>query len=818
MLKNYLKIACRHLLKNKIFSLINMMGLAAGMAACLLILEYVNFELSYDDFHKNADRIYRVSYKYQDQANAYETAVNVPALGPAMEQEFSEVEGFARLYPFASYQFACALQYDGVEPAITFNEPNLFYADSSFLNLFSFPLVQGNPETALLRPNSVVIAASTARKYFGDTDPIGKTLTLHSSTEYGDYTVTGVMEDVPQNSHFTIDVLLSLNSPRKKAATDSWTDDIVYTYLLLTPQANSEEIAAKFPAFLAKHLGHAEAEITMNLQPLQAIYLHSKLQEEMKPGGKAQVITLLTSVALIILIIAWINYINLTTARAMERAKEVGVRKVSGANRWQLVKQFLAESLLINSLSILLTFTFVQLASPFFYQLTGMPQLDNLWETNRAVFSWLPIAMFFVAGIFISGLYPAWLLSSFQPVKVLKGKLSGEKRGIIFRKALVTIQFAISIGLIAGVFALYQQYNFMQKQDLGIDINQTIVIKTPSNTDSLYLNRLAGFKEKLQQYSWIDHITTSSEVPGKIVNWTFEVRRTHNAPPKILPVQVIGTDFIETYGLQLLAGRNFFPSEQPDVRFGNKTESVILNEEAVRQLGYAHPENAIGHTIYADGNACIIVGVVNNFHQSALKNSIPPFIFLVNDKDSIYYSVKFRAATNQTVAQSQQDKLSILRTEWSTFFPDNPFDYFYLESFYQQQYQTDIQFGKIFTLFSVLAIFIACLGLFGLSSYTVVQRTKEIGIRKVLGASVNSIVSLLSKDFIKLMLLACVVALPLAWIGISAWLKNYAFRIEMSGWLLLLPVMLLALIVGITVSFQTMKAALANPVKSLKYE
>nr|WKN37524.1 ABC transporter permease [Tunicatimonas sp. TK19036] len=815
MFKNYLLIAYRNLLKNKVFSLINILGVAIGMASCMLILQYVGFELSYDDFHTKADQIYRVSYKYQNQNNTYQSAVNVPALGPGMMTEFPEVVSYARLYPFASYQFSCAMQYREVEPAVTFNESKLYYADATFLTLFSFPLVQGSAETVLREPNSVVISEKIARKYFGDVDPMGKTLTLISSSAQEDFSVTGVIKNIPQNSHFAIDILLSWGSLPDEVGTTNWKDAIAYTYLQLAPSVAPESIEAKLAAFLATHDGASEVEVSMDLQPLADIYLHSKLEEEMKVGGNPAVITLLILVALVILMIAWINYTNLTTSRALERAKEVGVRKVTGASRWQLLSQFLTESTLMNACSLLVALTLVQFSWRYFSQLSGIPGNEGGWINPPAV-SWWVVLVFLVAGVFISGFYPAWLLSSFRPVSVLKGSLGNRIQGVFFRKALVVLQFIVSIVLITGVSTLYQQYNFIQKQDLGIDVDQTLVVKTPSNTDSLYLNRLTGFKEKLRQYTWVDHITTSSEVPGRVVDWTFEVRKNGNAPPRNLPVQVIGTDFLETYGLRLLAGRNFFPSEQPAARFGDKTETVILNEEAIKQLEFDDPEEAIGRTIYANGNACTIVGVVNNFHQSSLKNPLQPFIFLVNDRDSIYYSIKLNP--DQTVAQSQQSMLAMIRSEWDIFFPDNPFDYFYLDHFYQQQYQADIRLGKLFSGFSVVAVVIACLGLFGLLMFMITRRTKEIGIRKVLGASVAEVLQLLTQNFLKLIALSALLAMPLAYWGATYWLEQYAFRVSLGGWFFFFPIALITLIVLVTISFQTVRAALANPAESLRNE
>lgn len=829
MLKNYCKIAWRNLLKNKAFSLINILGLAIGMAACLLILQYVSFELSYDEFPENSENIYRITYDYYENNELqYQTAMSVPAVGPALKTDFPEVEEYARLYPFARSQFACAMRYDeGGNLPMTFNEENLYFADASFLSLFSLPLQQGDPATVLQDAYSVIISASTAKRYFGATNPMGKILTLNSSSlEQHDYRVTGVMQDLPENSHLQIDILLSMSSLYQHSfisedIQNSWTRDDIYTYILLSPETQPQNLKTQFPSFVDKYMGEVlrvtQSKVTFDLQPIESIHLHSQLQDEIKPGNDPKAVYFLAAIALITLILAWINYINLATARSLERAKEVGVRKISGASRTQLIKQLLVETFMVNMLSILLALTLVQLSLSYFHQISGVPFISY-----GNYLQWAGILAFFMAGIFVSGFFPALMVSSFRPAQVLKGKFTGMAKGLWLRKSLVVFQFAASVVLMIGVFALYQQFTFMQKQDLGIDIHQTLVIKAPAITDSTYLNRLESFKTALQQFASVTHVTTSSIVPGKENGWVGTVRREkdHSNQGKNLAIHVVDSAFFEAYQLRILAGRNFLASEQPGEHFGDKQESVILNEEAVKQLGFKDMEEAIGKVIYWEDNRCIVVGVVNNFHQQSLKNPIQPALFTVNNRDSIYYSVKLqiRSTAQENHQEALLSAVALIGNEWKEFFPENPFDYFFLENFFNLQYQADLRFGKVFGLFCGLAILIACLGLLGLSSYTALQRTKEIGIRKVLGASVQSIIGLLSKDFIKMVLIGSMLALPLAYFGVQQWLEYYAFRIPVSGWLLGLPVALVLFIAFLTVSFQTVKAALANPVASLRYE
>lgn len=830
MLYNYLKIAFRNLLKNKTFSLINIFGLGIGMAACLLILQYVSFELSYDEFSENSDRIYRFTYDYYEKNELVShSALSVPAVATALQKDFPEVQLIARLFPFSSFQFACAMRYDdGINPSIAFNEENLYFADASFLSLFSLPLQQGDTATALQNPYSAVISASTAKKYFGEAEPIGKILTLNSSSlEEQDFIVSGVME-VPANSHLQLDILLSMSSLNQhpyygELLQKSWANNNVYTYILLSSDAHLQSLRARLSSFVDKYdeeihrnLFDKTSKVSFDFQPVEDIHLHSNLQDEIKPGNDIRAIYFLMALAVFILLIAWVNYINLATARSLERAKEVGVRKVAGANRHQIIQQLLIETFIVNVLSFSVALTLVQLSSSYFQQISSVPFI-----AFDHYLLWAGILTLFSAGIIISGFFPALMISSFHPGKVLKGKFSRSTKGLWLRRSLIIFQFATSVALMIGVFTLYQQFTFMQKQDLGIDIHQTLVIKAPAITDDTYLERLTSFKATTQQLAQVKQVITSSVVPGEENEWIVNITREKDSQRgKNIAIHVVDSSFFEAYHLRVLAGRNFLASEQPGEHFGDKQESVILNEEAVKHLGFNDIEEAIGSIIYWGENRCMVVGVVNNFHQRSLKNAIQPAIFLVNNRDSIYYSIKLQLNPKEQgdYQKALTSVIALVVEQWKTFFPGNPFDYFMLEDFFNQQYQADLRFGKIFGFFSGLAILIACLGLLGLSSYTALQRTKEVGIRKVLGASVKNIVTLLSKDFLKLVLIASLVALPLAYWAMYQWLENYAFRIQITWWLLAIPVALILLLALATVSFQTIKTALTNPAKSLRYE
>ena len=809
MLRNYLKIAYRNLLKNKVFSLINILGLAIGMAACLLILQYVSFEMSYDNFHEKGDRIYRidVAWYYPNGELEEKQVGNFGAAGPAMKSELPEVEAFARFRPWYGNTL---IKYGD----ITLPQERIYFADPSVFTIFSFPILQGDAVKGLEEPHAAVLSESTARKYFGQEDPIGKVIELKQDSTVRLFTVKAVFQDVPANTHFTFDVLLSYKNLGEFAETD-WGFSIVNTYLLLQPHTDLNALQEKFQALLRKYretkMENAVGEVQFILQPLRDIYLYSDLRDETVATGKGRTLYFLALIGVLILWIAYANYINLSTARAMERAKEIGVRKVAGASKSALIRQFLLESLMINAVAVLLAVTLAQVLQWPFSRLTGQPV--DFSQQHPFVF-WLLLLGFFMVGSVASGIYPAFMLSSFKPVAVLKGKFASTTKGSLLRKYLVVFQFAISVVLMAGTLLVYQQLTFMRAQELGIDVSQMIVVKAPVVTDSSFAQKTETFKNTLMSFPGILQVTASTEVPGRNISWNYDLIHRKDIPDELITSNyILGVDydFVATYDLQIIAGRDF------DERFGTDKKGLIINEKAAYLMGFESPEAAIGQPMIwdyqmdEDENDFTIIGVVKNFHQLGLQHAYDPMILTLEHQQESFYSCKVQGenltATLQAIQQTYQE-----------FFPENPFHYFFLDEFFDQQYKADQQFGKVFLLFSGLAIFVACLGLLGLVAFTTSQRTKEIGIRKVLGASVQNIVALLSKDYIKLIFIASLLALPVAYWVMQQWLKNYAFRINIGWWLLLVPVLMVLLIALLTVSFQTVKAALTNPVKSLRYE
>ena len=809
MLKNYLTIAYRNLLKNKVFSLINILGLAIGMAACLLILQYVSFELSYDEFHERGDQIYRIRYDYTPRPDLlYSYATTYAGVGPRIQELFPGVIAYTRLH------LERALVSYG---ETTFEESQLCLADASFFQLFSYPLLEGNPDLVLKEPNTAVFSQSAVKKYFGEEDPVGKTVLLEGRVPV---VVTGVMKDMPANSHLKLDVLISfstLNFIREQAGLDTIEDNWrlfnFYTYLQLQPGTNSQALEAKLPEIVRMYRGEDMLSIDkFLLQPLQDIHLHSHLIGEAQTNGSEQMVIYLSIIALFILIIAWINYVNLSTAQSMKRAREVGMRKVMGSQRYQIVKQLMLESLLLNGVAIVLAFTIAQFSLPFLQSLLGN-SVTFVWGNHGIIYT-IALFIFLCMGFLLSSFYPAFVLSAFHPIAVLKGTAKGLPQGVWLRRSLVVFQFSASVVLIAGTFTMYQQLSFMRNQNLGINIQQTLVVKAPRLVSPKdYTSKMEAFTNDILRISTVETVTSSSDIPGKkISNGRDQIRRAGDTElaPTTYKIYYIDEEFIPTYGVNLKAGRNFSPAMSSD------SNAVLLNEKAVTSLGFASAEAAVNEKIiYPEKGPLVVVGVIENFHQQGFKEEYEPILFFLKPSQN-YISLKINTGDQPLLGLTSS--IQKIKSSYEELFPGNPFDYFFLDDFFGKQYQADRQFGQVFTIFSALAILVACLGLSGLSSYTTIQRTKEIGIRKVMGASVQNIVTLLSKDYIKLIFIASLLALPIAYLLIQKWLENYAFRIDIGWWLLLVPVLVVLLIALLTVSFQTIKTALTNPVKSLRYE
>ncbi len=821
MLKNYFKIAWRNLLKNKLYSFINIVGLAIGMAACFFIFQYVYFEKSYDKFNKNISDLYRVTISYSGSfSNLPTMATNHPAVGPAMQADFPEVRDFARLVSPSLFVSATTVSYTNKSlVTTTFNEPKMYLADGNFLKLFSYPFIKGNAATALNAPNTIALSASTAKKYFGNEDPMGKTLHLNQKIPV---TVNGVFADVPENSHLKFDILIALGGLDNNGSLSSnWTWPEFYNYVLLAPGTDPQKIEKKFPAFIEKHLGSVMKEFSFgcafHLQPVRDIHLKSAYVKEAEVNGSESQVGFLSIIGLIILTIAWINYVNLSTAKSLERAKEIGIRKVAGGTKRQLIWQFMIESAVINLLSLLVAFIIVLCCFPFFSAFAGKNMftgtaLAAIW---RNAWFWPVLAVIFTSGVFLVGVYPAFVLSAFKPVLVLKGSFNRSDRGIALRKFLVSLQFILSILLIGGAITVAAQLSFMRNQSLGYNKDQVVIVKAPAFLDSSYYNKIALFETSLTKNPAVQHVTASSDIPGGTLIAKNSIRKLGDDPSRnfITYLMEIDDHFAQTYGITMAAGRSFRISDTIGMHMTkDEFANVIINESLARGLGFKTNEAALNQKLDF-GMKCEVIGVMKDYHQRSLKEAYDPIIyyFASRSRDYSYFSI------NITTKNFRHDFSSVEKL-YKEIFPAHPFEYFFLNDYFEQQYNADEQFGKVFTAFTILAIFVACLGLVGLSSFAISLRTKEIGIRKVLGASVTSIIFLFSKNFVQLVVLATVIAVPLIYFLADRWLMNYAFHTQLNLFIFLLPPFLLLVLTLLIVTLQGMGTATTNPVKSLRNE
>jgi len=813
MWKNYFKIGIRNILKHKVFSMINVLGLAIGMAACLLILQYVSFELSYEDFRRPT--VYRIAdYAYMNGEMVGKRAQTAPALAPALQRDIPEILQTARLVHTAPLMSDPVLQVGDR----SFHEEKIYFADSTFLNMFSYKMVEGNTDYALVQPNSAVMSESMAHKYFPDQEALGQMLTFYMGERgHTQLKISGIFEDTPQNSHLHTDFIISFNSIPWNLD-ENWDWGNFYNYIELVPGSDPTVVKGKIAGVFEKYQGEAMAEWRQggyirefDLQPIQSIHLDSNLEAEAETNGSRKTVEFLALISFFILLIAWINYLNLTTAKSVERAKEIGIRKVVGSNRKQLIVQFMVESFMINLLAATLALTLSRLLMPAFRTLT-QGHFTTTFNTEMG----MGIAGLFLIGIFLSALYPALVLSSYQPMQVFKGSLKNCKRGIQLRKGLVVFQFAASIALIAGTFAVRQQLKFMHQQDIGLNMEQTLIVKGPGIKDSTYQNHLSYFKNEVSKLPVVQEVSVSSNIPGRELSWGrgfYQPSQPENR--NSVNIIAVDEDFFELYGATFLAGRNF------SQEFSSDRGAVIFNETAIRQLGFKNAEEAIQQTIIwdeadNDQHQKEIIGVIKDYNQESLHKEVGPMVFALKRYLNApwageFYSLKIN--TNDYPAALKQ-----IQADWGQAFPNSPFDYFFLDEYFNSQYQSDRQFARIFSLFAGLAIFIACLGLFGLSSYMTLQRTREIGIRKVMGASVLNIVTLLSQDFFRLIAAASIIILPFIYYVMKNWLQNYAYQMEIQWWLLTMPLVLVWLMAFITISIQAMKTAFANPVMSLRSE
>ncbi|MDP9081475.1 MAG: ABC transporter permease [Bacteroidota bacterium] len=810
MIKNYLRSAFRNIKRHPFISFINIFGLTVGLTCCLLILAYIINERSYDKFNKNAKDIYRVTrifYTSPGVENLHLSAV-APPFGPLLKTAFPDIEKITRIYPGGS----TALKYKDK----LFNEKNAVFADENFFGFFNVPIVKGDKQGALLDPYSIMLTEDMARKYFGDEDPINKSILLDNPKH--NFKVTGVFKAFPANSHMHPEILMSFNTLKdtavygEKQLETNYGNNSFYTYLLFPKDYNADRVKAQLPDFLDKYVhfqgmpGNIKThQVTkLELENLTDIHLRSHLDDEIEENGDIKRVMIFSAIALFILLIACINYMNLSTARSALRAREIGIRKVIGAQRKEIIGQFLSESVLITWVALILASVLTVLLIPFVNNLSGQfLSISSLLHWNIL----LPIiALPFVIGL-ISGIYPAIFMSSFLPVKVLKGIVKVGQGNISFRKILVVVQFSISIILIVATTVVFQQLQYIQKLALGFNKDHIITMGYPYVLNRQY----DAFKNDLKKNSAIKDLGISSRIPsGRLLDdQNASIIEGGSLQPIKIDLKYITTDygFIPTYGMQMAAGRNFSKV------FSTDTNNFIINEEAVKEFGWKTSENALGKDMQYGGVKGKIIGVVKDFHFESLHQKIIPLLFSLPARNAYYGKLSIKIDGNNTKAAIQA-----IQDTWHKYLPETPFEFTFLDEKFGQLYNSEQQQGSLFTIFSCIAIFIACLGLFGLSAFTITQRVKEIGVRKVLGASVPQIVQELSKDFLKLVLVAAIIALPIAWFSMNKWLLDFAFRINVSWWVLLMAGVIALIIAFVTISFQSIKAALMNPVKSLRSE
>lgn len=805
MLQNYIKIAFRNLYRNKVYSFINILGLALGMAVCLIIMLFIYDELSYDRYNEKSERIVRVVFRASINDGKINEANVMPPTAQVLKNDYPEVLEATRLQQYGSP----TILYDGKK----FKENAFALVDSNFFQVFTLPFLKGDAKTALIEPNTAVITQAFAKKYFGDNDPIGKVLFIKEGNQ--PYKVTGIIEKVPHNSHFHFDIFGSM-SGLKEAKNPSWMTSGYFTYLVLPKNYNYKQLETKLPQVIKKYMGpQIQTAMGMNLsqflkngnqlglflQPLIDIHLDANFTGNLEPSGNAQYVYVFGAIAIFMLLIACINFMNLSTAGASKRSKEVGIRKVLGSIKQDLIRQFLLESILLTLFALLLSFAFVQLALPIFNNLAEKNLQLNFLEKPQLLITVLGFGL--IVGV-LAGSYPAFYLSSFNPIEVLKGKLRLGK-SMSLRSGLVVFQFFISICLIIGTTVVYQQIKFIQHKDLGYNKEQLLVLR---NTWMLGKNEQV-YRQQILQNPKVQSVSTAGFLPAGPTDSNNSMGYPDGNESQVMRTleYQIDDQYIPTLGMKIVAGRNF--SKQ----FPTDSSAMIINETAAKAFGWG--KNAVGHTITRfktnEGFKVTynIIGVVKDFHFKSLHEGITPLL-MVSEKS---YGLIVKVKSNEVEAL-----LSSLKSQWQKLNSEEPFSYSFMDELFEKTYQAEQKISIILSIFSGLTIFVASLGLFGLATFTAEQRTKEIGVRKVLGASVTQIVTLLSKEFLKLVLIACCFAFPLGFWLMNKWLQDFAYRADISWWIFALAGIMATIIALLTVSYQAVRAALANPVKSLRTE
>ena len=800
MFRNYFIIALRNITRQKIFSIINVSGLSIGLACSFLILLHVVTELSYDDHFKDANDIFRVAVKASMSGNEFEAAVTGGPLAGILKSELPEINGYTRLREGTM----TLLRTDDK----SFYEENILYADSSFFEIFSFDVLSGDPKTALIHPNSIVLTQKMAKKIFGDLVPIGKNIKWNNEQNY---TVTGIVKDTDKKTHLDFDILVSFSTlyqnERFKNLLQSLYAYTTLNYVKTYPDTDMNDLQMKMNNVVKRHMGEELARIggtyEIFLQPITSIYLHSNILHELKTNSDISIVYIFSAVAILILIIACINFINLSTARSAKRSKEVGVRKVFGANKGMLFRQFIMESVIVVCIGLIFSIALFYLALPVFNNLTGNNfTIGLLLKWNYLMFI---IAIVMLVG-FLAGSYPAVYLSRFEPVSVLKGFFTNSTKKSGFRNVMVTIQFIISVFLVASTLLIFRQLKYMNDKDLGIDNKSLVIIALRSSSMTTNYNSL---KAEMKNLPGVLDVTGSSSYLGN-----FQQRRGFypeggNDDDMILLLNIqTDPNYLNVFNVRFLKGRNFFENSIAD------SNAIVINKAYQDKLGWQDP---LGKLIFIPGNEgeegypLKIVGVVEDFNFASLHEKVMPLIIMNQPERIRYLAIKINP-------ENQQQVLGLISSKWEELYPDFPFEYFMQRTKYEEMYKAEVNMSRLFIYFTILAIFIAALGLFGLSSFTAEQRTREIGIRKVLGSSIPEILILLSRESARLVIIAIVIAVPPSWYGMDKWLQNFAFRTNISWWIFAVSGIIAIIIAYATIFFQAIKAAGKNPMDSLKYE
>lgn len=805
MIKNYFKVAFRTLLRHKLYSAINIVGLALGLSAFLLISEYTRFEQSYDSFFEGSGQIYRVStIQVSNGIVGVKDAMTFYPSAKTLKEELPEVVESTVTFKFEELVFRNG------ESIV--QEKHVIAADDNFFRIFDHEIIKGASEKMLSEPNSIVLSKSKARFYFGDEDALGKTLNILGAFNLP-FKVTGIIEDIPDNTHYRFDMILSDQSIKSRFDYDSWGAFNYYSFVKLDEKADFNIVSAKVEALSEKFLREGSS-LRFHLYPIRDIHLKSDFTFEAGIPGSEKAVSFLKIIALFILIIAWVNYINLSTARAVDRAREVGLRKVIGAYKLQLIGQFLLEALLVNLFAAVLALMLAELVLPFYHQLIGMEINQHVWNSIPFLQN---LFLFFILGTLISGFYPALVLSGFKPVTVMKGKYRSSKSGAVLRKGLVIAQFTVSIILIAGTLTVFKQVQFLQGKDLGISTDYVVGFAMPSveeDQQKAHDSKKVAFRDLLRKHAAIQTVGSTSNLPGgnssdinstvgeiRIVDHTDKVEGTYY-------VQYNDDQFLHAVDMQLLAGRNFDRTRIAD------SAVVMVNEAFLRKLNIADAEKVIDEYMQfgdeGEKNKFQIIGIVKDFNRTSLRSGVEPTLyFLSNDLQNTVLELD---------PENYQAGIDYLNSIWGEYFPDAPLEYTFLDDRFASLYEQDKKFGEVFGTFSLLAIFIATLGLFGLSSFMSVQRTVEVGVRKVLGASIPGIIGIFYKDFLILLGIASIISLPVIYYVMNLWLENYAYRIDFPWVLSIASFFIVAAFALLTVGFQIYKVAILDPVKTLKYE